>query len=67
MNIRTLMTTSLVTLLLVAGAQAKESDNYLKIQAAEQAVTSTPAAKVVAAATSDNSNNRWIRRESDRD
>ena len=67
MNIRTLMTTSLVTLMLVGGAQAKESDNYLKLQTAEQAVATAPAAKVVAAATSDNSNNRWIRHESDRD
>ncbi len=67
MNIRTLMTTSLVTLLLVGGAQAKESDNYLKLQTAEQAVATAPAAKVVAAATRDNSNNRWIRHESDRD
>ncbi len=66
MNIRTLMTTSLVTLMLVGGAQAKESDNYLKIQAAEQAVTSTPAAKMVAATASENNGNRWIRRESDR-
>jgi hypothetical protein len=67
MNIRTLMTTSLVTLLLVGGAQAKESDNYLKLQTAEQAVATAPVAKVVAAAASDNSSNRWIRRESDRD
>lgn len=67
MNIRTLMTTSLVTLMLVGGAQAKESDNYLKLQTAEQAVATAPAEKVVAAATSDNSSNRWIRHESDRD
>ena len=66
MNIRTLMTTSLVTLLLVGGAQAKESDNYLKIQAAEQVVTSTPATKVVAATASENNGNRWVRHESDR-
>jgi len=68
MNIRTLMTTSLITLMLVGGvqAQAKESDNYLKIQAAEQAVTSTPATKMVAATASENNGNRWVRHESDR-
>lgn len=66
MNIRTLMTTSLVTLLLVGGAQAKESDNYLKIQSAEQAITSVPATKMVADTANDNTSNRWIRRESDR-
>jgi hypothetical protein len=66
MNIRTLMTTSLVTLLLVGGAQAKESDNYLKIQSAEQAITSVPATKMVADTANGNTSNRWIRRESDR-
>ena len=66
MTIRTLMTTSLVTLMLVGGSQAKESDNYLKIQTAEQAIATSPATKMVAATTSENNGNRWIRRESDR-
>jgi hypothetical protein len=67
MNIRTLMTTSLVTLLLVSGAQAKEGDNYLKIRTAEQAQVTTPAkAMTTTTAASDNTGNLWVHRDSDR-
>lgn len=67
MNIRTLMTTSLVTLLLVGGAHAKEGDHFLNSRTAEQVVTSIPAANMVATTASENNSNRWIHRDSDRD
>ena len=47
MNIRTLMTTSLVTLMLVGAAQAKEGDSYYDTKA-EQPTTSSEQFKAVA-------------------